>query len=364
MRIEPSARASLDEPIAAQVAEVPADARRALIVLGAIEPSIEWEPFVGAAVHRLREYAPSQGRPPQTTATDSRWLLHILWTAGQAAAQERAARVDEGVALEYVWLANEQGAAAAALGDWLYEELRQSSPESWATRSYAGHAGLGKNLVDALLADPATQPVSPLAQAIERVGDFNVIASMGAYAEGEALASALVAELSESKRFTAALNGDRFRALWPHIARAGSSDTLDRHALVRTVCAHATFATELAAGSFAEDRMDMYAAVLTAHPDPSAAASFAEWVTKELSSLRLEQWRTAMADSDDWAALLAAVHYAAPAGASEARTPKRSRGSSNRSPPGAKSRASRPSSGGTRLFHWSGLRWRVPISRV
>ena len=83
LRIEPSARASLDELVAARVAEAPGEAWRALMVLRAIEPSIEWEPFIEAAVHRLREYAPSQGRPPQTTANDSRWLLHSLRATGR-----------------------------------------------------------------------------------------------------------------------------------------------------------------------------------------------------------------------------------------------------------------------------------------
>ena len=267
LRIEPSARASLDELVAARVAEAPGEAWRALMVLRAIEPSIEWDPFVTAAAQRLRRYAPSRGRSPEPTGNDSQSLLHILWTAGSAAAQERAALIDEGVTLEYVWFASEQGDAGPALGDWLYEELRRFSPELWGTRSYSGHAELGKNLVEALLAEPATQPVTPLARAIERVGDFNVIASIGVYDEGEALASALVAELWESKRFTAALNGDRFRALWPHIARAGASDALDLHALVRTVCAHATFAAELQSRPFAEELMGMYSAVVAAHPD-------------------------------------------------------------------------------------------------
>ena len=299
LRIEPSARASLDELVAARVAEAPGEAWRALMVLRAIEPSIEWEPFIEAAVHRLREYAPSRGRPPQTTPNDSRWLLHILQMAEQGAAQERAALFDEGLALEYVWLASEQGDAGAALGDWLYEELHQSTPESWATRSYSRHAASGKNLVDDLLADPATQPVTPLARAIERVGDFNVIASIGVYDEGKALASALVAELWESERFTAALNGDRFRALWPYIARAGASDTLGLDALVRTVCAHATFAAELQSRPFAEELMGMYSAVVAAHPDRDEAARLAEWVAASFSTLRVAQWQSAMADSDD-----------------------------------------------------------------
>ena len=309
--IEPSARASLDESIVVRVSEAPGEALRALMVLRTIEPDIEWAPFVTAAVDRLREYAPSRGRPPHPTVDDSRWLLHILRIAKQAAAEERAALVQEGFALEYAWLASDPG-DDGALGDWLYEELRQFSPESWANRRLSGYASSGKNLVDALLADPASQPVTPLAQAIERVGDFNVIPSIGAHSEGEALASALVAELRESDRFRTALGGDLFRALWPHVARAGDSDALDPDQLVRAACAQATFAAQLQSEPFAEGLMGMYAAVIAAHPNRDEAVGLAAWIAESLSALSPDQWQAAMADSDDWVALLAAVHGAAP----------------------------------------------------
>ena len=199
------------------------------------EPDIDWDPFVEAAGNQLRDGIPSRGSEQQPTPSESRSLLEIMVIAQQHSPKARAALVEEGVALEYIWLASEQG-DDSALGDWIYEEIREFSLESWATRSYAGHASSGKHLVDALLADPSTQPVAPLAQAIERHGDFNVIASIGVNVEGEALAAALVAELWQSDPFTAALNGDFFSALWPHIARAGASDALDTDDLVRVAC--------------------------------------------------------------------------------------------------------------------------------
>ena len=311
LRIELGTRAALDEVIVARIAQEPVDAFRALFVLRRVEPGIEWGPFVEASANRLRNDAPSRGVEPQPTAKEARRLLGILLIAQQSSAQERVALVNEGVALEYVWLANEQG-DPAALGDWLYEEFRKFSPESSDTRSYSGPAQAGKNLVDALLADPSNQPVGPLAHAIECRSDFDVIASIGVHAEGEALAGALIEGLWELERFRGALNGDRFRALWPHIARAGGLGDLDLDGVVRVVCARPTFVTELESEAFGADRIDMYAAVLTAHPNRSEAADLAGWVAASLGRLTPDQWQSDMTDSDQWVALLAAVFDAAP----------------------------------------------------
>ena len=311
LKVDPRARAALDEAIVEQIAQSPGEALNALSVLHRTEPDIDWAPFVGAAGNQLRDGIPSGGSDQQPTPSESRSLLEIMMIAQQHSLQARAALVEEGIALEYVWLASEQG-DDGALGDWLYEEFRQFTLESWATRSHGGYASSGEDLVNVLLAEPSTQPVGPLSQAIERRRDFDVIASIGANVEGKALAAALVAELWQSDRFTAALDGDFFRNLWPHIARAGASGALDTDDLVRVACARPTFVTELESAPFTENLMSMHAAVIAAHPDRSEAARLAEWVAGKLSSLNPIQWRTAMAESHDWVALLDAIRGAAP----------------------------------------------------
>ena len=291
--------------IVERIPQDPADAYSALMVLRCADPDIDWGPFAEAAAHWLREAVPSQGMEPQLTSNESRSLLRFLLIERHGLTPERAELVSEGVALEYVWLATQEG-DTVALGDWLYEELRQFSPESWANRGYSGYAHSGKELVDALLTDPSTQPHGSLVQAIEQRRDFDVIASIGAYAD-KLLASALLSELWESESFRTALNGDRFPALWLHIARAAISGALDLHALVRAACAHPMLATDLREGPFAEDLMGMYAAVVIAHPDRGEAALLAERAATSLSALSLGQWRTAMDGSDDWLTLLGAV---------------------------------------------------------
>jgi len=222
----------------------PAEVLNALCVLDRTEPDIDWDPFVEAAGNQLRDGIPSLGSAQQPTPSESQSLLGILAVAQQHSLQARAALVEEGIALEYVWLASEQG-DDGALGDWLYEEIRQFAPESWNSRSHSGYAPSGKNLDDSLLADPLHQPVVPLAQTIERRSDFHVIATIGANVEGEALAAALVAELWRSDHFTAALEGDLLRSLWPHIERAGASGALDTGDLVGAVCVRPALVTEL-----------------------------------------------------------------------------------------------------------------------
>ena len=311
LRIEAASRRGLDDVIVERIAERPSDAIGALTVLRGIEAQVEWRPFVDAAVSRLRDGAPSHAVEPQPTAGEARSLLGILRLARGGSPEERAALVDEGVALEYVWLADQE-VEPPAFGDWVYEELRQFSPDSWANRSYPGYAPSGKELVDALLSDPANRPADVLAQAIAQLHDYDVIASIGAHTEGTALASELVAELWDSDGFRSALNGTRFRSLWEHIALAGSSGELNLDSLVRAVCANQTFVTELESLAFSEDRAGMYAAVIASHPDRGEAAGLAEWVAESLSNLTLGQWQEAMAHSDEWVALLTEVHNAAP----------------------------------------------------
>ena len=93
---------------------------------------------------------------------------------------------------------------------------------------------------------------------------------------GAGLAAALVAELWQSDRFAAALDGDFFRALWPHIVRAGASGALDTDDFVRLACGRSTFVTELESVPFTENPMSMYAAVISAHPDRGEAARLAD----------------------------------------------------------------------------------------
>ena len=178
LRVDLETRGLLDEVIVERIAQRPVEALNALSVLRRTEPDIDWDPFVDAASDRLREGIPSRGSEQQPTPSESRSLLEILVTAEQHSPNSRAALVEDGIALEYVWLASEHS-DSGALGDWLHEEISESSVESWASRSYPGHASSGKSLVDALLADPSTQPVAALAQTIERRCDFNVVASIG-----------------------------------------------------------------------------------------------------------------------------------------------------------------------------------------
>lgn len=310
LKVDSDARAALDTAIVEQLAQSPREALNALFVLHRSEPDLDWGRFVDAAADQLRNGVPSGGAEQQPTPSQSRSLLEIMVSAPGHSPSARAAIVEEGIALEYVSLASERG-DDGALGEWLYEEIRQFTPESWATRSYSAYASAGRNLVDALLADPSNRPVAALAQAIERRCDFNVIASIGADVAGESLAAALVTELWQSDGFAAALDGDFFRALWPHIARAEASGALNTGDLVRVACVRSTFVTELESGSFAMNLMNMYAAAIAAHPDHDKAAHLAEWVAEKLSTLSLEQWQSAITESGDWVALLDAIRGAA-----------------------------------------------------
>lgn len=310
LTVESGARAMLDDVIVRQIAEEPRQPMRALSVLLRAEPNLDWGPFVEAAVNHLRNGAPSRGQERQPDAAESRALPGIMRIAEQAATQQRVALVSEGLALEYVWIASQEG-ENEALGDWFHEELLQYSPESSAERSYPGYASSGKNLLDALISDPSSQPVANVAQAIERQGDFEFIASIGALVEGTSLAAALVAELKDSEPFGAALTGDRFLGLWPHILRAAESGDLDTDKIVRVACSHPTFVTELCSGAFATNRIGMYLAVLSAVSVPEDANRLGDWIATSLSQLTQDQWGTVTNDTN-WAALLASVHSSVP----------------------------------------------------
>ncbi len=311
LTIEPSARASLDDAIVEQIADAPESAVSSLVALSSISEGVEWEQFVTAANDCLRERAPSRGRPSTSGASDSRWFLHILRTAGSSGEAKRVELARDGLALEYVWLARRQE-AEDALGDWFNEELSAFPPESSARRRYSDHAREGKAIVDNLVSTGRPKDVALLASSIERLRNFGAVASIGGSSQGEALATSLLAILSQSDVFLAAMNGARFRALWPQIFRAGSSRGLDVHDFVRKVSSRDTFVLELTTTPFSAELMEMYESVIAALTDPSEAASLAEWISESLTRLTLEEWQTAMERSDAWVDLLSTVRDTAP----------------------------------------------------
>ena len=127
LKIGVDAREMLDNAIVARIAQAPFDALRALSALRLIDPDLSWSPFVDAAVNRLKNGAPSHGLEPQPSATESGILLQILRLAPDGSLLERAKLVDDGVALEYLWIANQEGSSDTQ-GDWLYEEFRKYQP--------------------------------------------------------------------------------------------------------------------------------------------------------------------------------------------------------------------------------------------
>jgi len=150
LRVEPATRTALDDLIVARISEEPDGAASALSVLHHSDSGFDWDRFREAAANRLRNGAPSRGTETQPSADDSRSLLEILKLESQDASHERAALVNEGLALEYVWIASQEG-NDEGLGDWLYEELLHFSPDSSDNRNYPGNASAGKNILDALL---------------------------------------------------------------------------------------------------------------------------------------------------------------------------------------------------------------------
>ena len=106
-------------------------------------------------------------RSRRRASRSSRNLLGILRAAAAGSPEERTALVREGLALEYADLASAQG-DDSALGDWLYEELRWSTPAARAARDSGRYAWQGKELLDLLFAYPSSARIGPLARLIGR----------------------------------------------------------------------------------------------------------------------------------------------------------------------------------------------------
>ena len=309
LAIEPSDRAALDQLILAGIETEPDKAKGALGTLDVIEANLDWHPFVSAAGERLRSSSAShQGSDSfRITADQSRSLLELIRLAGATSSEERAALTNEGMTLEYVALASREG-DEDALGDWLYEELRQFPSEFYRSRSDRSQSTVeGQLLVRRLLSDQQHQAVVPLAAAIERQGGFELIGSLGANPEGQTLASALVNELWESERFRAAMSGEVFVKLWPHISGAAASSEHDLEEFISAVGGRPEFAAELVSGEFAAAQMGMYAEVIRLHAEQVEATRLAGSVVTVLAAQTLEQWLATMADSDDWVDLLRVV---------------------------------------------------------
>ena len=309
--IEPSARASLDEVIVEQIADAPESALGSLTALSSIDGEVDWERFAIAAYDRLRERPPSRGRHVPSDAHRSRWLLRILRSAGTKGEKQRADLAREGFTLEYIQLAHQQE-AEDALGDWFNEELREFPPGRRTGRRYSEYAARGKALVDSLVTARRSQYIAILASSIEQLEDFDSITSIGGSSQGEALAGSLVAALSRSELFLAAMDGERFRALWPHIRLAGDSGDLEIRDFVRVVSSRESFTEELQTAPFSAGLMRMYETAVGSNADSAAAASLARWICDAFTGFALEEWQSTMEGSDDWVELLATVHQAAP----------------------------------------------------
>lgn len=310
LSVGPVTRTALDGLIVEQITQEPDSAASSLSVLHRTDPDFDWGLFREATANRLRNGAPSRGVESQPSAEESRSLIGILRLGPQDESQERAALVQEGIALEYLWIASQEG-NNDGLVDWFYEELLHFAPESSDARSYPGNASAGRSLLDGLLSDPSSQPVTQLAQAIEKQGNFDLITSIGGLAEGQTLAAALVSAMWQFERFGASLNGHRLLELWPHILRAEASGAFSDGELVRVACSRPTFVAELCSRTFATNRISMYAAALATLSAPNEATRLADWVATSLSQLTREQWQTVTSD-DKWVVLLAAVYDAYP----------------------------------------------------
>ena len=195
LSVVPADRPAFEEALAKRVAEEPEEALRALEVLSRADPGITWEPLGAVAAQRLTDYAPSRGRPPQPSAEEAQSLLGVLRASRGGSPDVRATLVREGPALEYVDLARAAG-DDAALGDWLCEVLRWSTPRERAVRAASSrHARPGKEIVDLLFSDPTGERVRPLVRAIRRLGDLDIVDRIRAQSGGEQLASALAEDL-------------------------------------------------------------------------------------------------------------------------------------------------------------------------
>ena len=193
--VEPDDRAALDATLARRVVEVPGEALPALDVLRRADPGIRWEPFVPVAANRLRD---SRGRPPETSTGEARGLLGILRAAADGSPEkERRALVRGGLAFEYAGIASAEG-DDAALGDWLYEVLRWSTPEERAAFAHTSDRRQGMELLDGMLEYPSSERVGPLVRAIRRLPDFDLIPVIREQTGGEFLAVAFIDELERT----------------------------------------------------------------------------------------------------------------------------------------------------------------------
>ena len=314
LQIEPTNRAQLEDLIVASMASHPDAARRTLAALYLVDAGFNWDVFVSAAAQALRSSSASH-RGSEAFGVDaeqSRSLLEVLSMAGATSSQERVALANEGIGLEYIALASRE-ADDRALGDWLCEELQHFPSElyrSGADRTQSGAEG--RQLVAALLSDPQHGAVGPLAGAIERQGEFGLIESLGGTSDGERLATTLVKKLWGSEQFRAAIGGERFIKLWTHILEAAASGEHNLEEFVGALSEQPEFASDLVSGSFAPDRMRMYAEVIRLHPSREAASRLASALVAALSALALGQWTETMGESDDWIDLLRAIRQSDP----------------------------------------------------
>ena len=91
LKVEQDALTTLTDVITTRITEAPNEALGALKALGRIDPSITLDTFVATAERRLREYAPSQDRRPQLSASETQSLLGILRVAEQGSQREHSA---------------------------------------------------------------------------------------------------------------------------------------------------------------------------------------------------------------------------------------------------------------------------------
>ena len=309
LQVAPTGREELDQLIVAGMTGEPGHSRRALEVLSVVEAEVNWTPFSSAAVDNLR--APITRSHPPPDASQSQELLRILRLAGQDSSAALTGLVRDGAALDYMVLASEEG-KNDALGDWLYEELRGSPDSTHQGRLRFSRSAVGGEEVARLRVDPKHAAIAPLAQAICRQGDFDLIASIAAGSDERTLPAALIAQLWESEEFAGAITGDRLLTLWPDISQAGMFGDHDPTEFIGLVGRRAELVAELTSAEFTTARMGMYANVLAAHPDRDEAVRLAKWAVVSLEMLNPGQWSAAMDASDDWIELLVAVREVAP----------------------------------------------------
>nr|MCQ3808201.1 hypothetical protein [Acidimicrobiia bacterium] len=189
-------RAALEATLGGRLAQAPGEALPALDVVRRVDPNIELRPLALVAANWLRD---SQGRPPETSTGQARGLLAILRAAVGGSPEERRDLVERGAAFEYANFASAQR-DAAALGDWLYEILRWSTPEERPAFAQTDEARHGMELLDGMLAYPSGERVGPLVQAIRGLPYFDLVSVIRNQTGGELLAAALIDELDMASR--------------------------------------------------------------------------------------------------------------------------------------------------------------------